>query len=202
MALSQGQPVIPPSVIFVTSAVSLLVEQRVESLVISGNSRAKILIAEWRPDHYVFMVGTAQSRAPLIALGFDIIEEHLLFDEVDLTVSAVVHLPQVESTDPVATYNLPREALLRLTFDSAISFLLFRHYICLRTLPICPTLKGDETEAIVKFFGSINCSEFPPRPRSFTTKPSLPLLLPLPILGAAFVVGAAVALIYTFSVNF
>lgn len=101
MTLSQGQPVIPPSVIFVTSAVSLLVEQRVESLVISGNSRAKILIAEWRPDHCkfsvrdrilqsgwltkeldVFMVGTAQSRAPLIALGFDIIEERLLFDEV------------------------------------------------------------------------------------------------------------------------
>ncbi len=105
-------------------------------------------------------------------------------------------LSDVETTDSVASFNLPREVLFRLEFRSPIIFLLFRHYVCLRTLPNCPTLKSDEAEAIIDFFGNIRCVEYPPR--AFATKSSLGLCAPPAVLGAAFAVGVALGLAYSF----
>ncbi|KAG9225543.1 hypothetical protein PLEOSDRAFT_1087261 [Pleurotus ostreatus PC15] len=189
-------PDMPPSVIFITSSATILVEERTESLILGYKSCAKVLIAEWCPDNYVLMVGTAQCTVPLFSLGFDVIEERLAFDEANLSVSMSVPLGDVEMPDLVATFNLPKEVLFRLEFKSAIMFLLFRHYVCLRTLPNCPTLKGDEAEAILDFFGTIHRAQYPGLPRSFAIKPPLGLCLPPAILGTAFAVGAAFGLVY------
>ncbi|KAF9490819.1 hypothetical protein BDN71DRAFT_1510909 [Pleurotus eryngii] len=161
----------PPSVCFATSLATVTVEERIDSLVLRKQVQAKVMIAEFCPGHYILLAGTAHYGGSLYSIGLDDCPEHLFFNEDDLSVNMVYPLEEPVQYFDIGFVNVPKKVSYRLKFQSAVIFLLFRHYICPHFLPRSRALRGDVSKSVVKFFREGPSIEYPPLPRSFAPSP-------------------------------
>ncbi|KAF9490633.1 hypothetical protein BDN71DRAFT_1434571 [Pleurotus eryngii] len=117
---------LPPSLCFATSSATITVEQRIDSLVLREEVNAKIMIAEFRSGHYILLAGTDHCDGSLYSMGLDDWQEHLVFNNEDLSVNVVYPLKELAKFFSISSVNVPKRVSYRLKFQSVIKFLLFR----------------------------------------------------------------------------